>query len=171
MGRSQWSAATAWQETALPVPVHAAAIIGESMDEARAKITVMDKKRRMLQRHYTFIFVTKAINFRVAEPAKSLNFLILNRTMAAIFISIFQQLWFTLCWNENHHACHTAPAGWVRRLNSAASTASAVGDFLWRLHLRRLEPGNLLPRQRICKWRHVRLPYRSIKSGPSRCPL
>jgi hypothetical protein len=70
MGRSQWSAATAWQETALPVPVHAAAIIGESMDEARAKITVMDKNRRILQRHYTFIFGMKAIEFRVAGPAK-----------------------------------------------------------------------------------------------------
>ena len=56
IGRSQWSIATAWQETALPVPVHAAAIIGESMDENRARITVMAKDRRILQRHYTFIF-------------------------------------------------------------------------------------------------------------------
>jgi hypothetical protein len=39
--------ATAWHETALPVPVHAAAIIGESMDENSARITVMDKDRRM----------------------------------------------------------------------------------------------------------------------------
>jgi hypothetical protein len=75
MGRSQWSTATAWHETALPVPVQAAAI-GESMDENRARITVMDRNRRMLQRHYTFIFLIKAIGFRVAEPAKSLNFLI-----------------------------------------------------------------------------------------------
>ena len=37
------------------------------MDENRARITVMDKDRRMLQRHYTFIFVLKAIGFRVAE--------------------------------------------------------------------------------------------------------
>jgi hypothetical protein len=51
----------------LPVPVQAAAIMGESMDENRARITVMDKDRRMLQRHYTFIFVLKAIGFRVAE--------------------------------------------------------------------------------------------------------
>jgi len=48
MGRSQWSAATAWHETALPVPVQAAAIIGESMDEINARITVMDRDRRML---------------------------------------------------------------------------------------------------------------------------
>jgi hypothetical protein len=46
MGRSQWFAATAWHETALPVPVQAA-IIGESMDETRARITVMDKDRRI----------------------------------------------------------------------------------------------------------------------------
>jgi hypothetical protein len=48
MGRSQWFTATAWHETALPVPVHAAAIIGESMDETNARITVMDTDRRML---------------------------------------------------------------------------------------------------------------------------
>lgn len=48
MGRSQWSTATAWHETALPVPVQAAAIIGESMDETNARITVMDTDRRML---------------------------------------------------------------------------------------------------------------------------
>jgi hypothetical protein len=47
MGRSQWSAATAWHETALPVPVHAAAIIGESMDENNASITVMESERRI----------------------------------------------------------------------------------------------------------------------------
>jgi hypothetical protein len=76
MGRSQWFTATAWHETALPVPVHAAAITGESMDETRARMTVMDKDRRMLQRNYTFIFAIKAIEFRVAEPAKPLNFLI-----------------------------------------------------------------------------------------------
>jgi hypothetical protein len=69
MGRSQWSTATAWHETALPVPVQAAAI-GESMDENRARITVMDRNRRMLQRHYTFIFLIKAIGFRVAGSAK-----------------------------------------------------------------------------------------------------
>jgi hypothetical protein len=39
----------AWQETALPVPVHAAAITGDSMEESRAATTVMDKNRRMLQ--------------------------------------------------------------------------------------------------------------------------
>jgi hypothetical protein len=49
MGRSQWSIATAWHETALPVPVHAAAIMGDSMDENRARITVMDKDRRIVQ--------------------------------------------------------------------------------------------------------------------------
>lgn len=48
MGRSQWSTATGWHETALPVPVQAAAIIGESMDETNARITVMDRDRRML---------------------------------------------------------------------------------------------------------------------------
>jgi hypothetical protein len=48
MGRSQWSIATEWHEAALPVPVHAAAIIGESMDKNRARMTVMDTDRRML---------------------------------------------------------------------------------------------------------------------------
>jgi hypothetical protein len=48
MGRSQWSTATAWHETALPVPVHAAAIMGESMEENRARMTVMDKDRRIV---------------------------------------------------------------------------------------------------------------------------
>jgi len=70
MGRSQWSTATAWHETALPVPVQAAAIVGESMDENKARITVMDKDRRMLPRNYTFIFIIKAIGFRVAGSAK-----------------------------------------------------------------------------------------------------
>jgi hypothetical protein len=37
----------AWQDTAFPVPVHAAAIMGESMDENSAEITVMDKRRRI----------------------------------------------------------------------------------------------------------------------------
>jgi hypothetical protein len=32
----------------LPVPVHAAAIVGESMDENRARMTVMDKDRRIV---------------------------------------------------------------------------------------------------------------------------
>jgi hypothetical protein len=31
----------------LPVPVHAAAMIGESMDENRARITVMESERRI----------------------------------------------------------------------------------------------------------------------------
>jgi hypothetical protein len=47
MGRSQWSTATAWHETALPVPVHAAAITGESIDENSARMTVMDRDRRI----------------------------------------------------------------------------------------------------------------------------
>jgi len=54
----------AWQETAFPVPVHAAAIIGESMEENRARITVMDKNRRIVQAHYTFIFAAKAMAFQ-----------------------------------------------------------------------------------------------------------
>jgi len=37
----------------LPVPVHAAAMIGESMDENKATMTVMAKDRRILQSHYT----------------------------------------------------------------------------------------------------------------------
>jgi hypothetical protein len=41
--------ATAWQETAFPVPAHAAAITGETMEESNAATTVMDKNRRMLQ--------------------------------------------------------------------------------------------------------------------------
>ena len=73
MGRSQWSTATGWHETALPVPVQAAAIIGESMDETNARITVMDRDRRMLHTHYSFIFSMKAIEFRVAEPAKTVK--------------------------------------------------------------------------------------------------
>jgi hypothetical protein len=96
MGRSQWFTATAWHETALPVPVQAAAIIGESIDETRARITVMDKDRRMLHTNYTFIFIVKAIGFRVAGSPKSLNFLINTRTISSIFVSIFQLLWFTL---------------------------------------------------------------------------
>jgi hypothetical protein len=65
MGRSQWSAAiaTAWHETALPVPVHAA-ITSESMEESRAATTVMDKNRRMLQAHYTLYFDAKAMAFQ-----------------------------------------------------------------------------------------------------------
>jgi hypothetical protein len=89
MGRSQWSAATAWHETTLPVPVQAAAIVGESMDENKARITVMDKDRRMLPRNYTFIFIIKAIGFRVVGSAKSLNFLILTERFTTLFISIF----------------------------------------------------------------------------------
>lgn len=61
----------------MPVPVHAAAIIGESMDENKARITVMAKDRRILQRHYTFIFALKSIRFRVAERlcyVKTFNF-------------------------------------------------------------------------------------------------
>jgi len=38
--------ATAWHETAFPVPAHAA-ITGESMEENRAATTVMDKNRRI----------------------------------------------------------------------------------------------------------------------------
>jgi hypothetical protein len=52
-----------WQEAAFPVPVHAAAIAGESMEESRAATTVMDKNRRMLQAHYTFSFAEKAMGF------------------------------------------------------------------------------------------------------------
>lgn len=33
-------------------------------------MTVMDKDRRMLHMHYSFIFSMKAIEFRVAGPAK-----------------------------------------------------------------------------------------------------
>jgi hypothetical protein len=47
--------------------VHAAAIIGDNMDEIRDTTTEMDKSRRMLQAQYTFIFVAKAIGFRVAK--------------------------------------------------------------------------------------------------------
>jgi hypothetical protein len=54
----------AWQEAALPVPVHAAAIIGESMEESSAATTVMDKNRRIIQTHYTFSFGGKAMGFQ-----------------------------------------------------------------------------------------------------------
>jgi len=57
--------ATAWQDTAFPVPVHAAAMMGDMTEESRAKTVVMDKKRRMLQMQYTFILAAKAIGFRV----------------------------------------------------------------------------------------------------------
>jgi hypothetical protein len=70
--------------------VHAAAITGESMDENSARITVMDKDRRMLHNsNYTFIFSLKAIRFRVAEPAKSLNFLICTRVVLLLSSAIF----------------------------------------------------------------------------------
>ena len=45
------------------------------MDENRERITVMDRDRRMLQRHYTFIFIfsiAKDIFFEI--PVKS-NFI------------------------------------------------------------------------------------------------
>jgi hypothetical protein len=37
------------------------------MDENRARMTVMDKDRLMLQGQYTFIFVLKSMGFRVTE--------------------------------------------------------------------------------------------------------
>jgi hypothetical protein len=46
--------------------VQAAAITGESMDETRAAMTVMDTKRRIRPK-YTLIFDLKATGFRVAE--------------------------------------------------------------------------------------------------------
>lgn len=80
----------------MPVPVHAAAIIGESMDENKARITVMAKDRRILQRHYTFIFVLKAIRFRVAERlyyVKTFNFQRDRRRTIFIWV---QQFWRTM---------------------------------------------------------------------------
>jgi hypothetical protein len=49
---------------AFPVPIHAAAITGESMEESRAATTVMDKNRRMLQTHYTFSLAANAMGFQ-----------------------------------------------------------------------------------------------------------
>jgi hypothetical protein len=66
-GRSQWVAGIAWQDAAFPVPVQAAAIMGEAMDKIRETTVEMDKNRRMLQTQYTFIFAAKAMRFRVAE--------------------------------------------------------------------------------------------------------
>ena len=63
--------ATAWHETAFPVPAHAAAITGEIMEERRAATTVMDKNRRMLLAHYTLSFAAKAMGFSI----KAINFL------------------------------------------------------------------------------------------------
>jgi len=63
--------ATAWHETAFPVPAHAAAITGETMEESRAATTVMDKNRRMLLAHYTLSFAAKAMGF----PTQAINFL------------------------------------------------------------------------------------------------
>ena len=63
--------ATAWHETAFPVPAHAAAITGETMEESRAATTVMDKNRRMLLAHYTLSFAAKAMGF----PIEAINFL------------------------------------------------------------------------------------------------
>lgn len=71
----------------MPVPVHAAAMTGESMDENRARMTVMDRDRRTLQRHYTFIFVTNAIRFRVAAALAALKLLILSTIDATPFSS------------------------------------------------------------------------------------
>jgi hypothetical protein len=54
-----------WQETAFPVPVHAAAIMGDIIVDSRARIVVMDSTRRILQAHYTSIFAAKAIGNQV----------------------------------------------------------------------------------------------------------
>jgi phosphoglycerate dehydrogenase-like enzyme len=51
--------ATVWHETVFPVPAHAAAITGESMEESRAATTVMDKIRRMLQGTLPLILMQK----------------------------------------------------------------------------------------------------------------
>jgi hypothetical protein len=59
------------------------------MDENRARMTVMDRDRRMLQTHYTFIFTLKAIGFRVAERFTTLKLLIFNTTDATLFSSPF----------------------------------------------------------------------------------
>jgi hypothetical protein len=141
MGRSQWSIATAWHETALPVPVHAAAIMGESMEQTRARMTEIDTDRRILQTHYNFIPVMKAIGFRVAERFCHVKIFNSQRHRRnTILLSLFQQLWFTLCRNENFDACPAVPVDWVRRDNSPASSPTAFRDFLWRFHFWRLEP-------------------------------
>jgi hypothetical protein len=59
------------------------------MDENKARITVMAKDRRILQRHYTFIFVLKAIRFRVAEGFTTLKLLIFSATDAGLSSSGF----------------------------------------------------------------------------------
>jgi hypothetical protein len=59
------------------------------MDENRARMTVMDRDRRMLQTHYTFIFTLKAIGFRVAEWFTTLKLLLFNTTDATLFSSPF----------------------------------------------------------------------------------
>jgi hypothetical protein len=46
--------------------VHAAAI-GDKMVESRARIAVMDKIRRILQAHYTFIVAANAIGNQGTE--------------------------------------------------------------------------------------------------------
>jgi len=50
IARSQLGAeaSAVWHETTFPVPVHAAAISGESNDESRAAMVVMERNRRMM---------------------------------------------------------------------------------------------------------------------------
>ena len=64
-------------------------MMGESMDENSAKITVMDKDRRILEAQYTCISLAKAIGFRVAEPAKIVKLFNLYSNGATTFVCHF----------------------------------------------------------------------------------
>jgi hypothetical protein len=62
-----------WQEATLAVPVHAAAMRGDTMFESRNRIVVMDKSRRIEQAKYTFILSAKAIG-KQKKKTKSVHF-------------------------------------------------------------------------------------------------
>ncbi len=72
MARSQCGIATLWQETALPVPVHAADRAGDRIEESKAKIVVMDRERRIsANKHYNPILILWTMALRL----QAINFL------------------------------------------------------------------------------------------------
>jgi hypothetical protein len=58
--------ATAWHETAFPVPVHAA-IMGDNMDQTRAATTVMEKKRRIVSNEIYLYFYPNGNEIQATE--------------------------------------------------------------------------------------------------------
>jgi hypothetical protein len=57
------------------------------MDENRARITVMAKDRRILQRHYTFILPRKQSDSELLNGFATLKLLIFSTTDAGLFSS------------------------------------------------------------------------------------